>query len=362
MRERFEGFQVRAADDPASIIAVVLDTTVESWFPEGSLENDEAVQSAAKALQSVTEQLLVFLNTFLLLHDANRLCILMSSPGICDLVYPDYPDFPDIKQLPAQYDVSDEDAAFDATPTPIADRPPKDVSSVMHDIRAAMTAGIKQQLDKQSNDDTSRSSPSSVSAALARALCLLNRAHQLRARRSTSTHGNEISVTPDGVENDLPATGRLLAVVASPDNLAHYVPMMNCIFSAQRLGIPVDSCVVSQEDSTYFQQAAHLTNGVCVRVPRDDRGAVSDNLLQTLQTVFLVDRQGRDLIAMPAPENVDFRASCMQTKKIIEEGFTCSVCLSTFDPSVGKGAAMCPVCNARFAVLGRTKKRPPRPA
>lgn len=358
MHERFDGFQVRAADDPASIITIVLDTTVGSWFPKGSIENDEAAQTAAKALQSVTEQLLVFINTFLLLHDANRVCILMSSPGTCDLVYP---IFPDAEHLPKQYDVSDENETLDASPTPIASRPPKDVSETMHDVRTAVTAGIKQQLDKQTTNDTLRRFPSSLSAALARALCVLNRAHQLRTRRSSSTHGNETSGISDGMENDLLANGRVLALVASPDNLAQYVPMMNCIFSAQRLGIPVDSCILSHEDSTYFQQAAHLTNGVCVRVHRDDRGAVSDSLLQTLQTVFLVDRQGRDLIAMPAAEKVDFRASCMQTKKVIDEGFTCSVCLSTFDLSVGKGAAMCPVCNARFAILGRPKRSLLRP-
>lgn len=358
MRERFDGFQVRAADDPASIVAIVLDTTVGSWFPNGPIEGDEAARTAAKTLQSVAEQLLTFINTFLLLHDANRICILMSSPGTCDLVYP---TFPDVEHLPAQYDINGEDESFDASPTSLADRPPRDVSAVMHDVRTAITTGIKDQLDRQSNNESLRNSSGSLSAALARALCLLNRAHQLHARRSVSGHGSDAPVTSDTLNSELPSMGRVLALVANRDNLGQYVPMMNCIFSAQRLGIPVDSCIVSDSDSTYFQQAAHLTNGVCVRVARDGDGAISDGLLQTLQTVFLVDRQGRDLIAMPAPERVDFRASCMQTKKIIEEGFTCSVCLSTFDPSVGKGAAMCPVCNARFAVLGRPKRRPPRP-
>lgn len=358
MRQRFDGFQVRAADDPASIIVVVLETTIGSWLPKEKVGSDDAAQSAAAALQSVTEQILVFINTFLLMHDANRVCILLSSPTACDLIYP---QLASVENNLSSNEAENEDDSFDTSPNLVANRPLKDVSVIMCNIRSCMTTGIREQLEAQCVPIDSRNTTAALSAALARALCLLNRAHLLRARRLVSGHGTDISPPPEESEYETPSTGRVLAVVASSDNLAQYVSMMNCIFSAQRLGIPVDSCIVSHEDSTYFQQAAHLTNGVSVRVPRDDVGAVSDILLQTLQTVFLVDKQGRDLIAMPAPESVDFRASCMQTKKIIEEGYTCSVCLSTFDPSIAKGAAMCPVCNARFAVLGRSRRRPPRP-
>lgn len=349
MRQQFDGFQVRAADDPPSALAVVLDTSVASWMHAMNNAPLNTAKQAASALQSVTEQLLVFLNTFLLQHDANRVYVIVSSSNGCQLVYP---VLADADTLLAGYDTTEEDDAFEASAHPASHRLPVNPVDAMHILRDAVSNGVKLSIEMQCEPDATRDAPTQISAALAQALCMLNRARKLRTERAVMGLGKD--GLAEGVEVNVPNNGRILTILTGVDSPQHYVAMMNCIFSAQRIGVPIDSCVISPQDSTYLQQAAHLTQGVYVRVA-SNASEVSDTFLQTLQTVFLADRQSRDFVAMPAPESVDFRASCMQTRTIIEDGYTCSVCLSTFGKDA-KGSPMCPVCNARFAVPQRAKR------
>lgn len=345
-----DDFRVRAADDPASLLVVVLDISACSWSTLTGLPSAEAAHEAALALQSVTEQLLVFMNTFLMLHESNRTCVILASPDGARMVYP---DLPDASSLPAGHDVAGEDAALDAA---AGGR-----GFFMHaeravvELRDAVIAGVKDAFCEQGGEFAN--APAPISTALATALCVHNRARRIKAERAALSlgQGGDAARVDAGSCN-----GRVLAIVVGADVPEQYVPVMNCIFSAQRMGVPLDSCVLGEKDSTYFEQAAYLTNGACLR-PEGFSTKEAGGLIQLLQTVFLPDRLSRDFLAMPTPEKVDFRASCMKTRQIIQDGYTCSVCLSTFATSVAKGAAMCPICNARYAVTSRSKKRPPRP-
>jgi hypothetical protein len=83
---------------------------------------------------------------------------------------------------------------------------------------------------------------------------------------------------------------------------------MNCIFSAQRMGVAVDSCVVSESHSLFMQQglrrrarttgpeahmprislaASHLTGGVY------HRAAAKASLSQCFLTLFAADEGAR---------------------------------------------------------------------
>lgn len=356
MSKSFDGFQVRAADDPPSNLSVVLDTAVASWIETTDAGENNAAKQAADRLRSVTEQLLIFLNTFLMLHDSNRVSVIIASANTCDLVFPVMPNASD---LPSDYDTGAEDDALEALSTSATLRVPADPSVAMHSLREAVVMGVKQSLQAQMSASLGaqrgQGANGVLSTAVAKALCLHNRARKLRAERLALRRGKD-GTAVDAAEMDVPANSRILAIVAAVDAPQHYVSIMNCMFAAQKLNIPIDSCVFAKTDSTYLQQAAHLTQGVSMRIAQQ-----GDTFLQTLQTIFLADRQTRDFVAMPAPDCVDFRASCMQTRKIIEDGYTCSVCLSTFDSSVAKGTAMCAVCHARFALPMRGKRRPPRP-
>ncbi|KAI0563634.1 Transcription factor Tfb4 [Gracilaria domingensis] len=356
MREATDPFRVKAADDAQDLLILILDTSVRSWLEVSGKDPKEALCISVQALKSVTEQLLVFLNTFLLLHEANRVCVIFSGSDASGLVYPVFPE-PDT--LTPDYDESVEDASFDAlrgysSHQHIA----ADPQQMVQDVKRAVEEGIAASLRGQEDPDVCKKY-SCISSALATALCLLNRARRIQIERAAMSLGQDRDRL-EIVEQSVHFNGRILCVLAGPDAPDQYVSVMNCIFSAQRLGVPIDSCVLlNEKDSTYFQQAAHLTNGVYVR-PDEFSTDTPDTLLQYLQTVFIVDKQSRDFLAMPVPDKVDFRASCMETSEIIDNGFTCSICLSTFSPSVGKGAAMCPVCNARFAIVNPLR-RPPRP-
>lgn len=345
-------FRVREADDPASLLVLILEVSASSWAQLTGLPSEQAVVEGAAALEAVVEQLLVFLNTYLLLHDANRCCIILASPDGARLVYPAFSD-PDL--VSQGHDPVSEDALLDATAGRNAVI--RHAERAFSELRDAFVDGVKNCLRAQ--DGESACAPSPISTAFAKALCLQNRVRRIKAERTVVNKGHS------GVFDSSSAgqcNGRILAVLAGHDVPEQYVPVMNCIFSAQRMGVPVDSCVLARgKDSTYFQQAAYLTSGVYLR-PEEFSSSRPDGLIQILQTVFLVDKQSRDFLAMPTPDRVDFRASCMETREIIQDGYTCSVCLSTFAASaVGKGTALCPVCSARFAVMPRAGRRPPKP-
>jgi len=114
---------------------------------------------------------------------------------------------------------------------------------------------------------------------------------------------------------------------------------MNAIFSAQKKSIPVDSCVLSPQDSTFLQQASHITGGVYLK-PQHQEG-----LLQYLLSCYLADAFARKYINLPVQSSVDYRASCFCHKKVIDMGFVCSVCLSIFCSF----SPVCSTCGAKFA-------------
>ncbi len=78
-------------------------------------------------------------------------------------------------------------------------------------------------------------------------------------------------------------TGRMLVINASPDVGAQYVATMNCIFSAQKVGVAIDGCAMSSNHSNFLQQAAHVTGGVYLQPTPIQHAA----LCQCLVTYFL---------------------------------------------------------------------------
>lgn len=177
---------------------------------------------------------------------------------------------------------------------------------------------------------------SSLSAALSLSLCCEN------AKRKNFFNLVSYSAFLDinRVWREMPRVRpRVLVMHASGDSSHQYIPLMNAIFSAQKAGIMVDSCVLGQHESTFLQQAAQLTNGIYLR-PQNQRG-----LIQYMMSTYLADsntRYGksnfvssitssvlRKYLALPQQANVDFRASCFCHKKVVDLGYVCSVCLSS---------------------------------
>jgi len=295
--------RVRAADDPESLLVVVVDIASTSWLKSCGGNATKGSQ----LLGATLDCLVAFIRAFELLHSENRAIILTVAANGHRVAYPRIPESGLTENsLRGGSGDGEEGGVYD------------DVSEALQEAVRNPTAG-----------DTGAPR---ISAACARALCLINRAR----------------IGKDKLQ------ARILTLLAASDDPAQYVSSMNCFFSAQRMKVPIDACMVGGDgelESTYFQQAAFLTKGVYFKPQSPDA------LLQTLLTVFLPDSLSREFLAMPVPEQVDFRASCFDTRKIIDIGDTCSVCLSTFDVSVKKKyPAMCRVCNARFSVTSAKKR------
>ncbi|KAK0533639.1 RNA polymerase II transcription factor B subunit 4 [Tilletia horrida] len=165
-----------------------------------------------------------------------------------------------------------------------------------------------------------------------------------------------------------------------------YVPLMNCIFAAQKRSILIDVLKLCPgQDVVFLQQAAHLTGGNYLRLDLDEKGdavALSStrnqqggrngsagtkqpplSLLQVLMTTFLPSRDlryfppslafssstpsagtGVGILRLPTLDSVDFRAACFCHRTVVDVGFVCSVCLSIFcEPR-----KECLICGSRF--------------
>jgi hypothetical protein len=107
-----------------------------------------------------------------------------------------------------------------------------------------------------------------LATALSMAMCYANRQDSSQRITSSST--------------------RVVCVQGSADHSGQYIPVMNCIFSAQRASIAIDACVLGENnESAFLQQAAHITGGAYY-VARDPH-----ELTQRLLTVSSLDADTR---------------------------------------------------------------------
>ena len=87
--------------------------------------------------------------------------------------------------------------------------------------------------------------------------------------------------------------------------------------------LPVDSLNLGRTPSAFLQQAAHLTGGVYISNPRDQRDS-----LQHLMTYCVASTHTRQCLKTLPLRTVDFKASCHCHGRSVEFSYMCSVCLS----------------------------------
>ena len=68
----------------------------------------------------------------------------------------------------------------------------------------------------------------------------------------------------------------MLVMSASGDTTSQYMNYMNVFFSAQKMGVHVDACMVDR-DSSLLQQGADITGGIYRKIDSDKH---FDSLLQ----------------------------------------------------------------------------------
>ncbi|KAF2070545.1 hypothetical protein CYY_008135 [Polysphondylium violaceum] len=276
-------------DDDTSLLVIIVDCNIYSWgnreklLKEGTL-NDE--KKTYITFSKFLEHLMVFINAYLMLNQENQLSVLCSKIGKSEFLFPNH----------------------------TANDPLYSEKTIQEQILHKL-----QNMDLNNiNETEERNISSSFSAAMSMALCYIS-----RIKKATPT------IRP-----------RIVVFNVSPDVSAQYISVMNCIFSAQKQSIPVDCCILSQTDSTFLQQASHLTNGVYLK-PQNQQ-----QLTQYLLSTFLIDTYSRKFLAYPTLKSVDYRASCFCHKKIVDIGFVCSVCLSIFC----KYSSSCSTCGTKFSL------------
>ncbi|GAA93863.1 uncharacterized protein L969DRAFT_608417 [Mixia osmundae IAM 14324] len=270
-----------AADRIHDLLCIIIDTNVLAWH-----ESAQSSESGDRlSLSEALETLLVFLNAHLALRDQNELLVYGAGPGHSEMIY-------------SSFDDQGESSADHASETN------ERYASTFPRFRQVDTQVSKAvgQMMRELEPDTD--APPAIVSALARTLCHIN-----RISREETKH----TIKP-----------RVLLLSVSHDSSSQYIPLMNCIFSAQKANVPIDVCKIYGDDAVFLQQAAYLSSGIYYKLEK------RAGLLQYLMMTFLPGVTSRKLLNLPSQDAVDLRAACFCHQRIVDIGFVCSVCLSIF--------------------------------
>ncbi|KAJ3188326.1 RNA polymerase II transcription factor B subunit 4 [Gaertneriomyces sp. JEL0708] len=287
------------ADEDINFLAVIVDTNPLAWSqaagdPQNPIE-----------FTQVLEHLLIFINAHLALRSDNDIAIIASHNEKSQFLYPPSPS----------------DVAPPAADRPLQAQKPANAYKQFYDADVGMTNTLRSLVSK-SCDQSNRSM---IAGAISLALAYINKLRQARELAQISLHA------------------RIVIFSISADASAQYIPIMNCIFAAQKLGIKIDVCRFTGKTygrkSVFLPQASYITGGIYLEIPEPKK-----SLLQYLLTAFLPEESMRKMLRLPGRDQVDFRAACFCHKTVVDVGFVCSVCLSIFCSVSDE----CPTCRTRF--------------
>jgi len=248
------------------------------------------------SFSQVLNSVMTLLSQHLMLHPTNQVALVCSHSSGCTSLYPDDKQGNDsvLRQQDGQYEV-------------------------FYHMETVIKEKVAQVMEK---DKGFKSNECLLSGAMTKALCYINKIQSSR------------------LENDK-LSPRLLVLSSSGDSAAQYINFMNVFFTAQKLNIPVDSCMLGQ-DSGLLQQGSDITGGLYVKVDQ------LSGLLQYLTWLFLPSPGVRKMLGAPPPVRVDYRAACFCHRQLVDVGFVCSVCLSIFC----RFNPVCTTCHSVFKTPG----------
>ncbi|KAH7108476.1 transcription factor Tfb4 [Auriculariales sp. MPI-PUGE-AT-0066] len=279
----------------SSHLSLILDLSPTQWYLSAQPANENPL-SLADFFSAVS----AFMNAHVGGSHSNTLTVLGAFPAKSVVLYSS----------------SEPKTARDAATVPDSSFAP------FYTINSTVIQRVKDELALLGNP--AEEEPTALVSALTRALCYINRI---------------VHPPPPVNPADVP-TARILVLSVSPDLSSSYIPLMNSIFSAQKLRAPIDVCRVYGPDAVFLQQAAHLTGGCYLALER------RDGLLQNLVMSFLSSPETRNIITVPTQAQIDFRAACFCHKENINIGYVCSVCLSIFCTPV----PVCSTCRSKFPI------------
>ncbi|KAH3677010.1 hypothetical protein WICMUC_001916 [Wickerhamomyces mucosus] len=318
-------------EESPSLLTIILDTNPTLW---NQISNKFT-------LKSMIESLVIAINAHLALNNANQVAVIASHSDGARFFYPykakqqhsdqeqqERQDQP-ITQMENQQDSDGDNRS--ASPEIVAEKEKtKYVNHQMYrQFRLVDETFIESLFELFNGPIPNKPPQNSLSSSLTLALTYINKQQLLNSVLKA----------------------RILVVNISPDEHLKYIPVMNSIFAAQKMKIPIDVCQIIN-DSTFLQQASDATNGVYLHIEN------LAGLIQYLTTTFFIDPSLRNILITPTSGNIDFRASCFLTGKVVDIGYVCSVCLCILS-SIPKDNK-CPACDSEFDnhVLMKLKKKP----
>ncbi|PWN40018.1 transcription factor Tfb4 [Ceraceosorus guamensis] len=320
-----------SASTTTDFLALVVDVSPLSWTRLSG--GGEGLRLMARAL----DEIIIFLNAHVGLQHGNGVVIYAAGNGDARLIY------------------STLEAAATTTTTTAVTSDANTYSrfaQLEESVRAGVASFLRDLTIEQAREDVA------IVTAVARALCYLNRLDPTAASAAAGINP-EAGRTPSHSQQQ---GKRILIISASEDQSGQYVPMMNCIFGAQKRGVVIDVCRLggageaSREEeeegesdgaaaaaaapasSAFLQQSTYLTRGNYIALHHPA------HLLQTLLSAFLPASSIRPHLVIPNSSTIDFRASCFCHRRIVEVGYVCSRCLSIFCSP----RKSCVTCGAAF--------------
>lgn len=284
----------------SDFLVVILDLDATTWIQVASerATPEERAEAAYETLRKVVSSVLIFLNAHIAMQSGNGLAVYGAGAGQARLLYTTSAHAPLLTRSWHAHDTQ----VSECLPFKQMD------DAVFHGVRKLFYEAKSESKE-----------PVGMVRALSLALCHINRMTTSLEVPLSAVHTGKVAVLGGAAS----FRHRILVLSVTPDVSAQYVPMMNCIFSAQKQGIHVDVCKLLGEETVFLRQACHLTGGHYYRIPG------LDGLLQTLMTSFLPSRSIRPLLMFPALDEVDFRAACFCHRRNVDIGYVCSVCLSS---------------------------------
>ena len=343
--------------EPPSLLTIILDTNPHAW----------ALLSDSLPLSKAIANLLVFVNAHLAINHANRVAILASHAERAEWLYPTpSPANPEDESTNGDANADGQDLS-DARPGgPV--HPPDDANKYrpFAHIEHAVLRNLQHLIATTTPAHLSSTPATMMAGALTLALSHIskqtpsadpaNRTAQFNYSDPTSTAGdNNLASTANASAGQTTQNleSRILILSVSGDLSPQYIPLMNAIFAAQRLDIPIDILKLAG-DPVFLQQAADATGGIYLAL---DTPASRAGLLQYLMFAYLSDAAARTHLVLPgtAQAGVDFRAACFCHRRVVDIGFVCSICLSIFCEPLPDGD--CLTCGSKLS-MGNYGQRP----
>ncbi|GAA6060820.1 hypothetical protein JCM10212_000593 [Sporobolomyces blumeae] len=327
------------------LLCLILDLNPTAWA--ASANPPPASSTAPLSLDSALDQVLVFANAHLALRHENQIAVFAAGLGSARQLYSSHfastHAASDRPQGPGDDGTEDDESQSDSNMyrqfRVVDDHVKRHVKDLVRDMPRDSDRGVN------------------LVGALSMALCHINRlSHSNSTTITTTTPSTQSSTlissssgtgaTSASSSNGAGGSGstlrrlqpRILILSVTQDQSRQYVPIMNCIFTAQKSNIQIDVCKLYGPDAVFLQQACHLTSGAYYKLEN------RSGLLQYLMVGFLAGPQARRHLNQPRQDQVDLRAACFCHRKIVDVGFVCSVCLSIFCAPL----PVCSTCRTKF--------------